>query len=238
MEDKKHLVSSEQITQLLDKLYETAINGIPKVSPPISTLVSDYTSKHETIEKAAKSFIKYQVAKCATSGFATGLGGIITLPVTVPANISSVLYVQMRMIAALAEMGGFDTNSDQVQALVYACLVGISVDQILKNFGIQFGVKFTNAMVKKIPGTFLTKINQKVGFRFVTKSGTTGLINLTKMLPIVGGVIGGTMDLVETEVIAKRAYKLFLEGDVSCLQSDEDDIVVDEKPIDSDNSES
>ena len=54
---------------------------------------------------------------------------------------------------------------------------------------------------------------------------------------IVGGVIGGTMDLVETEVIAKRAYKLFLEGDISCLQSDEDDIVVDEKPIDSDNSE-
>ena len=68
--------------------------------------------------------------------------------------------------------------------------------------------------------------------------GAGQVINLTKMLPIVGGVIGGTMDLVETEVIAKRAYKLFLEGDISCLQSDEDDIVVDEKPIDSDNSES
>lgn len=61
------------------------------------------------------------------------------------------MYVQMRMIACLAYMGGFDTNSDQVQTLVYACLAGISIDQLVKNAGIQFGLKFTTAMVKKNP---------------------------------------------------------------------------------------
>ena len=81
------------------------------------------------------------------------------------------MYVQMRMIACLAYMGGYDTNSDQVQTLVYACLAGISIDQIIKQAGIKFGTKFTTAMVKKIPGTVLTKINQKVGFRFLTKFG-------------------------------------------------------------------
>lgn len=33
------------------------------------------------------------------------------------------------------------------------------------------------SMVKKIPGTVITKINQKIGFRFLTKFGSKGLIN-------------------------------------------------------------
>ena len=219
MADKK-IITQEQVMQLLDKLYEGSIQGIQKVSPPITELASNYLEKHTNVESAAKSFVNYQIAKCTTSGFLTGLGGLITLPITIPANIGSVLYVQMRMIACLAYMGGFDTNSDQVQTLVYACLAGISIDQLLKNVGIQFGLKFTTAMVKKIPGTVLTKINQKVGFRLLTKFGTKGLINIGKAVPIVGGIISGSFDLVETKIIADRAYKMFINGDLSVLSSE------------------
>ncbi len=74
------------------------------------------------------------------------------MPVAIPANIGSVLYVQMRMIAVLAHMGGYNTNSDQVQTLVYACLAGISVDQLLKQIGIKVGNKVAFNMVKKISG--------------------------------------------------------------------------------------
>ena len=214
-------MNQNQIMELLDTLYEKSINGIPKVSQPIDVLANDYLSKNST-EKAARQFVNYQVAKCTTSGFVTGLGGLITLPVAIPANVSSVMYVQMRMIACLAYMGGYDTHSDQVQTLVYACLAGISIDQIIKQAGIKFGTKFTTAMVKKIPGTVLTKINQKVGFRFLTKFGEKGIINIAKLVPVVGGVIGGGFDLVETKVIANRAYKMFINGDFSVL-NDKDD---------------
>ena len=57
------------------------------------------------------------------------------------------------------------------------------------------------------------KINQKVGFRFVTKFGEKGVINLGKLVPGVGAVIGGGLDYVETKVIAKRAYDWFIEGE-------------------------
>lgn len=150
----------------MDHLYAKSLDGIPKVSLPINELANDYLEKDETVEAAARQFINYQIAKCTTSGFVTGLGGVITLPVAVPANVSSVMYVQMRMITCLAYMGGYDTDSDQVQTLVYACLAGISIEQIIKSAGIQFGTKFSMAMVKKIPGGVLTKINQKAGFRF------------------------------------------------------------------------
>ena len=216
-----HKISQEEIMQLLDKLYNQSVQGIAKVSPPIEELANNYLEKDKNIETTAKKFIKFQIAKCTTSGFVSGLGGLITLPVAIPANVGSVMYVQMRMIACLAYMGGYDTDSDQVQTLVYACLAGISLDQVLKNVGIQFGTKVTMSLVRKIPGTVLTKINQKVGFRFLTKFGTKGLINIGKAVPIVGGVISGGFDFAETKLIANRAYKMFIENNFDVLSRDD-----------------
>lgn len=133
------------------------------------------------------------------------------MPVTIPANIGSVIYVQMRMIACAAYMAGYELDSDQTQTFVYACLAGVAVNQLLKQVGIQFRIKMANGLVKKIPGKVLTKINQKVGFRFITKFGTKGLVNIGKMIPCVGAVIGGGLDLAETKVISNRAYKWFIE---------------------------
>lgn len=218
-------ISQKEIMQLLDKLYDQSIHGIAKVSPPVEELANNYLEKSNDATIAAKKFINYQIAKCTTSGFVTGLGGLITLPVAIPANVGSVMYVQMRMIACLAYMGGYDTDSDQVQTLVYACLAGISIDQILKQAGIQFGNKFVMAMVKKIPGEVLTKINQKVGFRFVTKFGTKGIVNIGKAVPVVGGVISGGFDFVETKVIANRAYKMFINGDFNVSSEDDEKVI-------------
>ena len=163
-------------------------------------------------EEDIKDMLKKQVLKCTTSGFITGFGGAITLPVTIPANIGSVLYVLMRMIACTAYMAGYDISSDQVQTLVYACLAGLSVGEIAKQFGIKFGQKVAVGMIEKIPGKVLTKINQKVGFRLLTKFGEKGLINLGKLVPGVGAVINGGVDFAETKAIAKRAYQMFVEN--------------------------
>lgn len=212
--EKKTLTQTD-FMKMLDAIYEKALEGIGEKFPSVDEMISDYIDKSDNVEEAAKKFINAQVAKCTTSGFLTGLGGLITLPVAIPANVGSVLYVQVRMIAGIAKMAGYDIDSDQVQTLVYACLAGVSIDKLLKTAGIQFGVKLTTAMVKKIPGKVLTKINQKVGFRFITKFGTKGIINIGKMVPVVGGIIGGGWDFAETKIIANRAYKMFIEGDMT-----------------------
>jgi hypothetical protein len=38
------------------------------------------------------------------------------------------------------------------------------------------------------------------------------LINLGKLLPLVGGILGGGMDAITTQTIASNAYRLFIEG--------------------------
>lgn len=214
-ENKKKLVTQEDIMKVLNNCYEKALNGVPKVSPSIEEFAKNYLDKETNNNKAAKAMIKNQVVKCTTSGFLTGFGGIITLPVTIPANVGSVLYVQMRMIACIAYLAGYDLKSDQVQTLVYACLAGVSVTDVIKQVGIKFGIKLTNATIKKIPGKALIKINQKVGFRFITKAGTTGIINLSRVVPVVGAVAGGEIDYFETKAIANRAYKWFFKNDFS-----------------------
>ena len=229
--DKKPLISQEDIMKMLDTCYSKAIDGIPMVSPSIEDLANEYLQKYPTKEKAVKAMIKNQIIKCSTSGFITGFGGFITMPVTIPANLSSVIYVQMRMIACCAYISGHKLDSDQTQTFVYACLAGVSVNAIVKQAGIRFGIKFAQTMVNKIPGKVLTKINQKVGFRFITKAGTKGIVNLGKVIPLVGSVVGAGLDFAETKIIANRAYKWFIEGDFS-TKEDDDIIDVDYSEVD------
>ena len=125
-------MKQDSILKILDSLYAQSLNGIPLISPTIEDFASDYLDKHPNPRVAAKSMLKHQLVKCTTSGFLTGFGGFITLPITIPANISSVLYVQMRMIACTAYIGGYDLNSDQVQTFIYACLAGVSVNSLVK----------------------------------------------------------------------------------------------------------
>ena len=209
-QEQEEPLSEAKAGKILDAVYEKTLNGIPLVSRSVDEIADDYLSHHDTPEAAARSLTRWQVAKCGTSGFLSGLGGIVTLPATIPANIGSVMYVQMRMIAAIAKMGGYDVNSDQVQTLVYMCLTGTTIADIVKETGIQIGEKSLTAAIKKIPGAVLTKINQKMSFRFITKFGEKGVINL---VPIAGGLIGGGVDIASTIVISRNAIRMFIEDE-------------------------
>ena len=215
LEEDKNMpvISQEQMMDLLGKCYDMALQGVPG-SKNCEDLAKDYLEKYVNPRVAAKKLVANQVMKCSTSGFVSGFGGLITLPVTIPANIASVIYVQMRMVAAIAFMGGYDVHSDQVQTLVYLCLVGTTITDIVKSTGVQVANKITMNMLKKLPGTVLTKINQKVGFKLITKFGTKGAINLVKMVPVAGAVVGAGMDFAGTKVIAQKAYDAFLKNEI------------------------
>lgn len=130
------------IMKALDWAYDKAINGAGIVGSA-SALAGDYQKVHNDPEKAINSLINWQTTKCATSGFVTGLGGLLTMPVAIPANISSVLFMQLRMVAAIAMIRGYDPKSDQVQSLAYVCLTGSAASDILKTVGIRIGQRVT-----------------------------------------------------------------------------------------------
>ena len=81
-------ITSEQMQKVLSICYEKALNGLP-TSKGVVDFANEYQSKHETPEIAVNKLVKNQILKCGTSGFITGLGGLITLPVAIPANVAS-----------------------------------------------------------------------------------------------------------------------------------------------------
>jgi uncharacterized protein (DUF697 family) len=202
-------LSESKVMQALDWAYDKAINGVSGLDSA-SELADSYMKKNSCSVDMANSLIRWQNTKAGTSGFLTGLGGIITMPVTIPANIASVMYVQIRMIAAIAHIGGHDIKDDRVKTLVYACLTGNAAKDIMKDVGIVIGTKLTTNAIKNISGKTIMEINKKVGFRLLTKFGEKGVINLGKAVPLVGGLIGGSMDSIATNTIGNIARDTFI----------------------------
>jgi uncharacterized protein (DUF697 family) len=178
------------------------------------------------VEDQIASLIRRSAAQAGVVGFGTGLGGIFTLPITLPANVAGVAALQIHMVQEMARMRGYDLRSEQVESLTLVCLTGNAAVDILKDVGIAVGRKLTQQAVGQISGAALLRINQAVGFRLVTKGGTTGLVNLSKAVPFVGGLVGGTIDGISTAAVGNAAKVLFPHVNGTEQARDEQDDVI------------
>lgn len=207
----KQIVDNQTILKSLDWVYEKATSDKSIVGLKSSLdLAKDYMCDDKSPQEQANSLVNYQVAKAATSGFITGLPGLLAIPVTLPANITSVLFVQVQMIAAIAHIGGHNIKDDKVKTLVFLCLTGSATTGILKDAGIKVGERLAANMIKNLSGQVVKEINKKVGMKLLTKAGEKGVINLGKLIPVVGGVISGTIDGVSTNIVGNKSIDLFI----------------------------
>lgn len=203
-------LTQEKILSLLNWAYDKAISGYLKFdsAEQLAQSFKDHRSTNEQIN----SLIRWQNTKSATVGFITGSGGVFTLPVAVPANFATILLIQIRMIAAIAHLNGHDIKDEKVRTLVYIALCGNSVKSILKKTGIDLGTKVTATLIQKyLTLEMIAQINKSVGFKLFTKTSTSGVINLGKAVPVVGGLIGGGFDAFTTNLIGNAARDIFVK---------------------------
>ncbi len=186
------------IAKTLDWAYSKAVSGFTGVDSAYD-LGNSYLAQKGSLEEQVDSLIKWQVAKAATSGFVTGLGGVMIMPLTVPANIASVIYIQIRMIAAIAYMGGHDIREDRVKSLIYICMVGNGAKELLKDMSVKAGERL------------VAKIAEKVSTNIASKTGQKSVTSLGKAVPVLGGVVGGSYDAITTRVVGKVAKKIFID---------------------------
>jgi len=85
----------------------------------------------------------------------------------------------------------------------------IQATEALSQAGVQVGTKSAVSAIRQVPGWVLIQINKTVGFRLVTRAGTKGIVNLTKLAPVVGGVIGGGVNFTSTRAVGAWARKTF-----------------------------
>ena len=82
-------LSEGKMVPVLDWAYDKAVNGVAGLDSA-GELAEGYMSREGSRVDQANSLIRWQNTKAGTSGFVTGFGGLLTMPVTVPASISSV----------------------------------------------------------------------------------------------------------------------------------------------------
>ena len=203
-------LSQEIILKSLDWAYSKAINGVPGLDSA-QDIANDFSQREGTLIDKVNSLIRWQNTKAGTSGFVTGLGGLLTLPVTFPVNITSVMYVQIRMVTAIAIMGGYNVKDDRIRTLVYSCIAANSIAEVAKDFGLSLSNKLLIKAIKKIPTEVIKRINQAIGFKLLTKFGQKGVINLGKTIPFIGGIINAAFDVVATNTIGNIARDTFIK---------------------------
>ena len=196
--------------QLVNWIVDSAIDGVPPLSSA-SNLAQEYLidRSYTDNDDRVASLINWETSKNFTTGFVTGLGGLLTLPVAVPAALGASWIIQARMAGAIAIIDGHDLKEDRVRTLVLLSIVGDSVKEVLKQAGVKIGNKLTEKVIMQIPGKVLIEINKKIGFRLLTKAGEKGAINLIKAVPLVGGLVTGGFDAAACRTVGKVAHNLF-----------------------------
>lgn len=196
------------IEKLLKWIIDVGINGFGFL-PPAQKVAEDQLRSCKTPKEAVDSVIAGRTALAAGTGFLTGLGGIATLPVTIPASLASSYALGANTAAAIAIIRGYDINSDQVRTFILLSLIGEAGLEVLRAVGVNAGSKIAKNLIGQIPGKVLIEINKKVGFRLVTKAGEKGVLNLMKLVPLVGGVVGAGFESAFVNQCGKTAKQLF-----------------------------
>jgi len=195
--------------KLITRVVQLGIGGGGPLESAVQIAEEHLLAAGGDREQAIQRLVATHVRLAAVSGFVTGLGGVATLPVTVPAAMAGLYIVATRMSAGIAHLRGYDVDTEEVRSAVLVTLLGSAGASTLKKAGIEIGRQSVTTALDRLPATLITEVNKRIGFRLVAKAGEKGAVNLAKMVPLVGGPIGAAVDGVSAKTIAGYATRTF-----------------------------
>ena len=143
-------------------------------------------------EKIARRFIKTYTKLAAGQGFVTGLGGLITLPASVPADAAAYVGWLARTSSAVQLSYGFEHRTETADSqLKLAMLAGAGVTTVT----VQGAEILVTQLAKKVATTpyhsapvqaAVKALAAKVGINLTHKS-------FAKAVPLVGGAVNGSV---------------------------------------------
>ena len=158
------------------------------------------------VRKAVHEVIEDHVRYAAGQGFATNIGGLVTAPLTIPANIAGLALIQSRLVASIAHLRGYDLTDQRVRNAVLACLLGEDdIRSLVKKkrmpstpMGLAtaptYDPHLDSLIAAEVTSVLLTKV---AGKRVAT--------TVARRVPVVGGMVGASADAYATWQIGRYA---------------------------------
>ncbi len=208
----QQIISQDKFSETLNTIYEKTIGWMAGTwDSPAKKMADHYMEKNNNDpQKAARALVTTQKVKTFSTGFVYSLWWIPALPVTLPADLTSALFIEIRMIAAVAIIWWYDPDSKEVRTLIFLCLIWWNIKKWLKWMWIKVWKETVKALIKKMPARMMIEINKKIWIRLFTKVGTKWAAGTTKWLPLVGWFIGGWMNAFFTDQVGKKAIAMFI----------------------------
>ncbi|MBA2551859.1 MAG: EcsC family protein [Nocardioidaceae bacterium] len=188
------------------EILERAIDGVGPVRGAARAADAKLVLHGGDIEKAVKALTDSHVRMAGAQGFATNIGGLVTLAVSLPANITGLALLQCHLVAGIAYLRGYDLEDPRVRNAVLVCLLGEdTVSELVKK--------------KKLPASPMalatspvhdpeldTMVATQVTTELVAKVGGRRMaLMIGRRIPLLGGGVGAVTDAMSTHQIGAYA---------------------------------
>lgn len=208
--DQEHGSTSDAVTKVVQRILDVGIDGKGRFSSAQAVADAALRKSGGDAERAVDTVVKQHLALGAGSGFLTGLGGFVTLPVALPANVLGFYVLATRMSAAIARLRGYDITQEQIRSAVMLSLVGADAQDLLAKAGMMApGGRLATMAAQRLPGPALMVVNKAVGFRILSTAGRSTLTRFGRGVPVVGGALGAGLDGWLLHQLARHAREEF-----------------------------
>ena len=182
-----------------------AIHGVGPLSPA-AVAAERKLREHQRPKRAVRAVIDDHVRYAGAQGLLTSVGGVFTAMVTIPTNITGLALIQIRMVAAIAHLRGYDLEDQRVQHAVLACLLGEDkVDALVRAQRIP-APPMALATAPAVDPETGRVLAAEVTSELVTRvAGKHAAVTVVRRVPVVGGVVGMGVDGMATYRIGRYA---------------------------------
>jgi hypothetical protein len=193
------------------RALDRAIRGVGPLESAVTFAEKHRTENKGDLDQAIRAIIETHVRLAGTQGFLTNIGGLVTVPVAVPANIAGLALIQCRMVAAIAHLRGYDLEDKRVRNGILASLLGeermLSLIKKKKLPGTPMAVATAPVYDEQLS----TVMANEVAADMITRmAGKRIAFTVGRRVPVVGGIIGAGTDGFATWQIGRYVDREFL----------------------------
>ena len=197
-------------------VHQALAKAISGVGPlPSAALAADkqLTQNSGDVERAIHDVIENHVRYAGIQGFATNLGGLVTMAFTVPTNITGLALIQCRMVAGIVHLRGYDLDDPRTRDAILASLLGEErVLKLVKSRDLP-GTPMELAAAKVHDASMDSLIANEVASELITRAAGKRLATTVgRRVPVVGGVVGAGTDAFVTWRVGRYVDREFLGG--------------------------
>jgi uncharacterized protein (DUF697 family) len=201
-----NLVTAQGAGGALRQVLEIAIDGYGRLPSARSAAARHLQKQAGSADEAISSIIDHHVRLASAQGFVTNIGGLAMLPIAIPANITGVATIQVRMVAAIAHLRGYDLNDNRVRTALVMCLMG--GEQVAEH--IAEGTLPTSPLAVATAPIFDPELDRLVAEEVLTDlaariGGKNVALAIVKRVPLMGGGVSAVMDGIATYQIGRYA---------------------------------